>query len=236
VSAPAPSGGQVTAASPRSVLQPWIAARLHPIDGQGGQDGCLDVDRTVEGAPLAGPEMVYAPAAVLVGLVERDEGLNLILTRRADTLKRHTGQVALPGGRIEPGETPSQAALREAQEEIGLEPRFVHPVAQGDLYCTFTGFEITPVIAFVEPGFTLTPAVEEVAEVFETPFTFVMDPQSYEERTWEGPNGVRRYLAMTHGERLIWGATAGILHGLWRRLFQAEAVSRRSLRPVAAGR
>jgi 8-oxo-dGTP pyrophosphatase MutT (NUDIX family) len=177
-----------------------------------------DLDPKGEALPGASAAALV-PAAVLVGLVQRDQGLSLILTRRADTLSRHSGQVALPGGRSEPGEPPWITAVREAQEEIGLAPRFVRPVALGDLYRTSTGFEITPVVAFVEPGFTLTPSPDEVAEVFETPFAFLMDPANHEERVWESPIGPRRYYAMPHEDRLIWGATAGVLRGLWWRLF-----------------
>ena len=211
---------RVLATSPREVLEPWIAARLHPLSQTPPKGGVVHADLDPDGAVLSGASEALAPAAVLAGLVEREGGLNLILTRRADTLSRHSGQVALPGGRTEPGEPPWTTALREAQEEIGLEPRFVRPVALGDLYRTSTGFEITPVVAFVEPGFSLAPSPAEVAEVFETPFAFLMDPANHEERIWESPIGPRRYYAMPHQDRLIWGATAGILRGLWRRLFE----------------
>ena len=127
--------------------------------------------------------------------------------------------MALPGGRAEPGEAPWTTALREAEEEIGLQRGFVRPVGLGDLYRTRTGFEITPVVAFVEPGFVITPYEPEVAEVFETPFAFLMDPLNHQERIWESPTGSRRYYAMPHQDRLIWGATAGILRALWARLF-----------------
>ena len=209
----------VTPASPVAVLEPWIASRLHPLSTDPRPERRIQADYDLAGETLAGARGALAPAAVLVGLVGRPGGLHLILTRRADTLSRHSGQVALPGGRTEPEETPWAAALREAHEEIGLERRFVRPVALGDLYRTGTGFEITPVVAFVEPGFTLTPSAAEVAEVFETPFAFLMDPANHEERVWESPSGARRYYAMPHEDRLIWGATAGILRGLWERLF-----------------
>ena len=195
-------------------------ARLHPLSEAPPAGGLVHADLDPEGEALPGASAAaLVPAAVLVGLVQRDQGLSLILTRRADTLSRHSGQVALPGGRSEPGEPPWITAVREAQEEIGLAPRFVRPVALGDLYRTSTGFEITPVVAFVEPGFTLTPSPDEVAEVFETPFAFLMDPANHEERVWESPIGPRRYYAMPHQDRLIWGATAGVLRGLWWRLF-----------------
>ncbi len=215
----------VTPSSPPQVLEPWIAARLHPLSADPVADLQVHYDLDAEGVAIADAVSASIPAAVLIGLVERESGLNLILTRRADTLSRHSGQVALPGGRTDAGETPWAAALREAQEEIGLEPRFVRPTGLCDIYRTGSGFEITPVVAFVAPGFALTPSPAEVAEVFETPFAFLMDPANHEERIWESPQGARRYYAMPHQDRLIWGATAGILRALWERLFGEEAVS-----------
>jgi 8-oxo-dGTP pyrophosphatase MutT (NUDIX family) len=217
----------VTPASPLAVLEPWLAKRLHPLSAEPAADLRIHADVDGAGAAIPIAEDAFIPAAVLVGLTPRAEGLNVILTRRADTLTRHSGQVALPGGRAEAGEAPWTTAVREAHEEIGLDPRFVRPIGLADLYRTFTGFEITPVVAVVEPGFVLTPSAAEVAEVFETPFAFLMDPTNHEERVWEGPNGRRRYYAMPHQDRLIWGATAGILRGLWERLFQ-------DLSPLAA--
>ena len=213
------SPAQVTPASPALLLEPWIAARLNPLSADPAPGRPVYSDLDVEGSAMRAAAGPLTPAAVLAALVEREDGLNLILTRRADTLKRHSGQVALPGGRAEPGEPPWTTALREAEEEIGLEPRFVRPIGLGDLYRTHTGFEITPVVAFVSPGFALAPYEPEVAEVFETPFAFLMDPANHEERFWDSPQGSRRYYAMPHEDRLIWGATAGMLRALWARLF-----------------
>ncbi len=224
----------VTASSPLQVLEPWIAARLHPLSLEPVVGARVQLDLDGDGAALPRAVTADVPAAVLIGLVERDTGLNLILTRRADTLSRHSGQVALPGGRTEPGEAPWITALREAEEEIGLERRFVRPAGLCDLYRTHTGFEITPVVGFVAPGFALNPSEAEVAEVFETPFAFLMDPANHEERIWDSPEGARRYYAMPHLDRLIWGATAGILRSLWERLFGDDAVSP-DAPPLAAG-
>ena len=221
MTAPAAVTGPVTPFSPISVLERWLAARLHPLSVEPAAGLRIHADWR-EGGPVA-EAGVLVPAAVLVGLTPRAGGLNLILTRRADTLTRHSGQVALPGGRAEAGEAPWATAVREAHEEIGLDPALVRPIGLGDLYRTFTGFEITPVVAMVAPAFELTPSAAEVAEVFETPFAFLMDPANHEERVWEGPEGRRRYYAMPHGDRLIWGATAGILRGLWERLFSDDA-------------
>ena len=226
----------VTAHSRPEVLEPWIAERLHPLSAEPLANRRVQSDLDVYGVTIAPIEAALTPAAVLIALVERADGLSLILTRRADTLSRHSGQVALPGGRAEPGEAPWATALREAEEEVGLERRFVRPIGLGDPYRTGSGFEITPVLAFVAPGFTLTPSQAEVAEVFETPFAFLMDPANHEERVWEGPEGARRYYAMPHQDRLIWGATAGILRGLWERLF-GEGALIPDTRPLAsAGR
>jgi 8-oxo-dGTP pyrophosphatase MutT (NUDIX family) len=159
------------------------------------------------------------PAAVLLPIVDRPGGLNVLLTLRASDLRAHSGEVAFPGGKIDPGETPREAALREAQEEIGLEERFVEPLGWLDPYFTGTGFRVAPLIALVEPSFTLTINKLEVDEVFETPFAFLMDAANHrlEEREWRGRR--RRYYAIPHEGRYIWGATAGILRNLYEKLF-----------------
>ncbi len=163
-----------------------------------------------------------APAAVLIGLVDREGGPSVILTRRADTLRSHTGQIALPGGRCDPGETPWQAALREAHEEIGLDPEQVTLAGLSTPYQTGSGFHIVPVVGFVAPGFTLTLNAAEVADVFETPFGFLMDPANHEQHERELPAGViRRFYGMTWEDRFIWGATADILRALYDRLYGA---------------
>jgi 8-oxo-dGTP pyrophosphatase MutT (NUDIX family) len=209
------------AASPN--LMAWIADHLDPLDDQAVEGGRLrsDFDLTPGGwANLTpGPPK---PAAVLIGLVEREAGLNVLLTRRSDTLRAHTGQVALPGGRQDADETLWQTALREAHEEVGLHPTFVNVVGLSTPYQTGTGYLITPVVGFVRPGFTLTPNPHEVADIFETPFGHLMDPANYEEHERELPTGeVRRFYATTHDERYIWGATAGILRELYMRLYGA---------------
>ena len=197
-------------------LREWISSHLDPLEDREPADGILDADvqEMFEGEP--------APAAVLIGLVERPHGYSVLLTRRADTLRRHTGQVALPGGRRDPGETPWETALREAEEEIGLERRFVSLAGLASPMLTGTGYLITPVVGFVAEGFQLTPNPDEVADIFETPFGFLMDPANHEERSYEMPSGqTRRYYAMTHEDRLIWGVTAGILRALYDRLYGA---------------
>lgn len=159
------------------------------------------------------------PAAVLLPIVDRPDELIVLLTLRALDLRAHSGQVAFPGGKIDAGETPREAALREAQEEIGLEERFVEPLGWLDPYFTGTGFRIAPLVALVEPSFALTVNKLEVDEVFETPFAFLMDPANHllEDREWQGRR--RKYYAIPHEGRYIWGATAGILRDLYEKLF-----------------
>jgi 8-oxo-dGTP pyrophosphatase MutT (NUDIX family) len=159
------------------------------------------------------------PAAVLLPIVDRPEGLGVLLTLRASDLRAHAGQIAFPGGKIDAGETPREAAFREAHEEIGLEARFIDPLGWLDPYFTGTGFRVAPLLALVEPSFALTINKLEVDEVFETPFAFLMDAANHrlEEREWQGRR--RRYYAMPHDGRYIWGATAGILRNLYEKLF-----------------
>jgi 8-oxo-dGTP pyrophosphatase MutT (NUDIX family) len=203
--------------SPVEVLEPWIVSRLHPLTA--GEGGAVPAQSEFN-ADWPRPDGPFKPAAVLVALVERPSGLNVILTRRSEALRSHSGQIALPGGRCDEGESPWEAALREAEEEIGLDRRFVRLAGMGDRFEMVTGFAITPVVGFVSPGFLIAPHEAEVAEVFETPFTFLMDPGNHEVREREfGDGRVRRYYAMTHEDRVIWGATAWILRSLYLRLF-----------------
>lgn len=166
------------------------------------------------------PTGALQPAAVLAPLVERDNGLSVLLTRRADNLRRHSGQIAFPGGRAEAGETPWDTALREAHEEVGLERDFVRIAGLGDTFDTVTGYSITPVVGLVRPGFALSLQTVEVAEVFEVPFAFLMDPSNHELRTRDfGDGQTRRFFAIPYEERLVWGVTAGILRMLYERVF-----------------
>jgi 8-oxo-dGTP pyrophosphatase MutT (NUDIX family) len=209
--------------APHHDLRDWIGQHLDPVDDHAVQGGQRTSDFDLTPGGWSGMSLEeLRPASVLIGLVEREAGLTVILTRRSDALRSHTGQVALPGGRQDPGETPLQTALREAHEEVGLEPRFVAPVGLSTPYQTGSGFLITPVVAFVRPGFTLTPNPDEVAEIFETPFGWLMEPTNYQEHERELPGGeMRRFYATTHDEKYIWGATAGILRALHERLYGA---------------
>jgi 8-oxo-dGTP pyrophosphatase MutT (NUDIX family) len=212
----------VTAFSPTAVLEPYIAARLRPLDAYDPAEAApgSDFDLNPQSRVIIG--RILAPAAVLVGLVEREAGLSVLLTRRADALRKHSGQVAFPGGRMDPGETPAETALRESWEEVGLDPGFVRLIGLGDVYETGTGFSITPVVGFIRPGFSLQAHDAEVAEIFETPFAFFMDAANHQLRSMTAADGVeRRFYAMEHEGRTIWGATAGMVRGLYERIFAA---------------
>ena len=162
----------------------------------------------------------HAPAAVLAGLIDRPEGFSVLLTLRTAHLRSHAGQIALPGGRADPGELPWETALREAWEEVGLDPLLVDVAGLSDPFWTRTGYLITPVVGFVRPEFTLTLNPEEVAEVFETPFAFLMDPANHQNILREFPDGSRREVwAMPYQDRNIWGVTAMLLRDLYIRLF-----------------
>ena len=199
-------------------LRRAIAGRLDPIETYDPLTRKVSSDFDLNPNPDPLPS-VLTPAAVLVALVEHETGPTVLLTRRADTLRRHTGQIALPGGRCDPGETPWETALREAHEEIGLDPALVSLAGLSSAYHTGSGFDITPVVGFVKPGFVLTANPAEVADIFETPFAFLMDPLNHERRFLDGADGQRRHFyAMSYEERVIWGATAGILRALYQRL------------------
>ncbi len=159
-------------------------------------------------------------AAVLVPIVNRPEGLTVVLTKRADHLNSHAGQVSFPGGRIEESDgSAAAAALRETEEEIGLSRDFITIKGELERYRTGTGFSIQPIVGFVEPGFTLDVHEGEVAEVFEVPLDFLMDPENHlrHSAVWQGKR--REYYAMPYGDYYIWGATAGMLVNLYKRVY-----------------
>jgi 8-oxo-dGTP pyrophosphatase MutT (NUDIX family) len=164
-------------------------------------------------------------AAVLVALVmrpESDGGPTLLLTQRTDTLSTHSGQIAFAGGKLDAGETAEQAALREAQEEVGLSSAFVTVMGSLPRYVTGTAFHITPVVATVAPGFALKANPAEVADVFEVPLVFLMNPAHHARHEFEFQGHRREWFSMpwldtqTGHERFIWGATAGMLRNLYR--------------------
>ena len=166
----------------------------------------------------------HAPAAVLAGLIDRPEGFTVLLTLRTAHLRSHAGQIALPGGRADPGEQPWETALREAHEEVGLDPQLVELAGLSDPFWTRTGYLITPVVGFVHPDLALEPNPDEVADVFEVPFAFLMDAANHKTIPRELPDGsVHQVWAMPYGERNIWGVTAMLLRDLHTRLYGAPA-------------
>ena len=164
-------------------------------------------------------EAALTAAAVLVPIVRRERELTVIFTQRTVHLKAHSGQVSFPGGRAEPHDaTPEYTALREAHEEIGLPMERVEVLARLPDYLTRTGFRVTPVVGLLEPPLVLTPDPREVDEVFEVPLAFLLDPSNHQRRTRELQGRTVGYYVMEFGERVIWGATAGMLINLYRHL------------------
>ena len=159
------------------------------------------------------------PAAVLVPLVEREGGMTVLLTQRAATLKDHAGQISFPGGRIEPGDADAwHAALREAQEEIGLSPSLVEFAGYLPDHVVISGFRVTPVVGFVKPEYQLRIATAEVHDVFEVPLDFILDAANHKTRQRQIGELTVDIHDIPYGGRNIWGATAGMLMTFRRRL------------------
>jgi 8-oxo-dGTP pyrophosphatase MutT (NUDIX family) len=179
--------------------------------------GDLDLDPALwERAGVAATR----PAAVLVPVVGRSQP-TVLLTQRTSDLPSHPGQISFPGGKIDPDDaSPLAAALREAMEEIGLAGHLIDPIGYLDLYLTLSGFRILPVVARVSPDYTLALNRSEVADAFEVPLVYLMEPLNHQRlsRDWQGI--MRDYYAMPFGQRHIWGVTAGILRNLYERIYQ----------------
>lgn len=155
------------------------------------------------------------PAAVLVGLVDRAGDPGILLTQRTDHLHDHAGQISFPGGRVEPDDPSLVAtALREAEEEIGLDPARVELIGELTPYDTITGFRIHPLVGWITPPFDLVPDAFEVADVFEVPLSFVLDVANHHRQTYRRGPHTRSYYVLPFANRFIWGATAGILVNL----------------------
>jgi 8-oxo-dGTP pyrophosphatase MutT (NUDIX family) len=166
------------------------------------------------------PTVAAKPAAVLITVIDRPHGPTVLLTQRSSALRSHSGQIAFPGGRIDPGDRgPLEAALREAEEEVGLARALIQPIGYLDLYLTGSGYRIAPVVALADPGMVLHLNPDEVAGVFECPLAFLMDPANHvaESREWRGI--MRHYYAMPWEGHYIWGVTAGIIHALYERVY-----------------
>ncbi|MGW8135181.1 CoA pyrophosphatase [Sphingomonas zeae] len=173
---------------------------------------------TGDGVEVQAITATPAAAAVLVPVTDRTEP-GVLLTQRTETLRNHAGQIAFPGGRADPGDVDLVAtALREAEEEIGLPPTQVTVVGLADRYRTVTGFEVTPIVGVIPPDLTLTPAEAEVADLFEVPLSFLLDPAHHRRVSapWRGQT--RYFYEILWNDRRIWGATAAMIVNLSRRL------------------
>lgn len=193
-----------------------LADKLRAALEAGGRRETILVRSDMRDAVLE-PLTGYTPAAVLVAITDRAEP-GVILTQRTETLRKHAGQIAFPGGRIDPGEDAIGAALREAEEEIALPRKRVEIVGPADRYVTVTGFQVTPVIGVVPPDLPLTPSAAEVADWFEAPFDFLLDPANHVDREVDWQGGKRRYYEIIWNDRRIWGATAAMIVNLAARL------------------
>jgi 8-oxo-dGTP pyrophosphatase MutT (NUDIX family) len=178
----------------------------------------LSDDDMNERARMIPQGVKHKPAAVLVPIILRKE-LSVLLTTRTAHLKSHAGQIAFPGGRLEPDETPLQAALREAEEETGLSPNYIEALGHLPGYLTITAFMVTPVVAFVREGFELRAAADEVDEIFEVPLSFLMDHKNCERHARDFQGHTRYYNAYPWNDKYIWGATAGMIRNMAERLY-----------------
>lgn len=164
------------------------------------------------------------PASVLVPVMRRKAGLQLLLTRRSESLRSHRGQVSFPGGRREPSDaSAAAAAMREAEEETGIPPSAVEVIGYLDDYPTTTRYLVTPVVALVDDVAEVRPCAREVAEVFEVPLPFVMDPASYERKVLSRDGLNVPFFELNYGAHRIWGATAGMLWNLQQKVLAHEA-------------
>lgn len=168
---------------------------------------------------LSGNTLIKA-AAVLVPVIDYEDGARVLLTRRPDTMPSHPGQVAFPGGKAEDEDDGLVAtALREAEEEVGLDPALVEVVGFLDTYHTATGFRISPVVGIVQASFTLDIDVREVDEAFEVPLEFLMSPQNHQHHSRVLRGKERAFYAMPYDDKFIWGATAGMLKNFYDRVY-----------------
>ena len=188
---------------------------IERLRGRGSREGTDRGDHNLN--PDLDDHDKLVPAAVLVPLVERKDGLTALLTQRTNHLAHHPGQVSFPGGHVDPGDdSPEATALRETEEEVGLHRRHIDVLGRLDQYRVRTGFSVTPVVGLVTPPFDIKPDDFEVAEVFEVPLTFLMDPGNHERHSRDYRGETRYFYAMPYNGYYIWGATAGMLVNLYQ--------------------
>lgn len=198
---------------------PGLLAALHPLDAPPAIPGW----NHPELADLLPPDFSPVSAAVLVGLVPRESGTQVLLTRRTDALRHHAGQVSFPGGRVEPGDRDAaSAALRETREELGIAPAQLHALGYLDPLLTATGFRVLPVVALVDACYVARPDPGEVAEVFEVPLAFLLDPVNLAAQPFEWQGRMRTVWEYRYPAQRIWGATASMLLNLRTRLEDAR--------------
>ena len=206
----------------------WVCERLKNAENTASTNAPFTCTNIGRGDHDLNPEMAselvteiqsgikLRPAAVMIGLLERPDGLHILLTRRTDDLEHHPGQISFPGGHIEGDDIDATAAaIRETHEETGIGIENINVLGRLDTYITRTGFSIVPVIGHIFGSFALQPDPREVAEIFEVPLAHFMDPVNHQllQRSFEG--GIRKFYAMPYGDYYIWGATAGMLFNLF---------------------
>ena len=202
-----------------------MVARLNASEGKIGRRSNEDAESAVieqkNRNEWTRGDKPLMPAAVLVPLVVREDGLNVMLTKRAEHLKNHAGQISFPGGRVDETDRDARhTALRETEEEVGLHARHIDIIGELDEYIVGTGYLVNPIIGVIEPPFELTPQEDEVAEIFEAPLDFLIMPDNFEPYAREYKGVTRHHFAITWQEHFIWGATAGMLRNLSQRLLE----------------
>jgi 8-oxo-dGTP pyrophosphatase MutT (NUDIX family) len=189
------------------------------LGGKPGDHTLFGDYRLNDGLADSTSSMKLRDAAVLIGVVEDDEA-HVILTKRQDSLRKHSGQIAFPGGKVDGEESAELAAIREAEEEIGLGQHFIDVIGTLPQIPVLSGFRITPVLATIRPGFVLNPNPDEVEHVFQVPLSFLMNPDNHEQDVWDRAGAFRRYYVMPYEGWRIWGITAGIIRSVYERLYE----------------
>lgn len=189
-------------------LREHLLAVLHPVP----ESESTKLPEVIDAAALDLIPADLRPAAVLVPLILRSTGWQVLLTKRTGHLKHHPGQISFPGGRVEDCDaSPAAAALRETQEEVGIEPALVELLGSLDRFPTISGYRVTPLVGLVQPGFELSIDEQEVAEAFEVPLDFLLDSGNHQQRSAEFKGQMRQFYVIEYKNYLIWGATAAML-------------------------